>query len=82
MTHHSGIASHLRLRRWPRWAVVCAGSIVLAATLAAGAALRPEPPQTPEVPYETYAYNGNFTFARIRFEPTRWGFGNYTWAST
>ncbi len=38
-----------------------------------------EPPSTPEVPYETYDYNGNFTFARIKFEPTTWGFGDYTW---
>ena len=34
---------------------------------------------TPEVRYENMPYNGKFTFARIRFEPTRWGPGNYHW---
>ena len=26
-----------------------------------------------EIPYENFPYNGNFTFVRVRFEPTRWG---------
>ena len=29
--------------------------------------------------YENMPYNGRFTFARIRFKPSRWGPGNYMW---
>ncbi len=32
-----------------------------------------------EIPYENFPYNGNFTFVRVRFEPTRWGRGPYQW---
>lgn len=32
-----------------------------------------------EIPYENFPYNGQFTFVRVRFEPTRWGRGNYQW---
>lgn len=38
-----------------------------------------EPPSTPQVDYPVYEYDGRFTFARIKFEPTQWGFGEYTW---
>ena len=31
------------------------------------------------VAYENTPYNGQFTFVRIRFEPSRWGPGNYMW---
>lgn len=31
------------------------------------------------VRYENTAYNGRFTFVRIRYEPSRWGPGNYIW---
>ena len=33
----------------------------------------------PEVPYETYPYEGKFTFARIRFDPPLWGRGDFYW---
>ena len=33
----------------------------------------------PEVRYENTAYNGRFTFVRVRFEPLRWGPGSYMW---
>lgn len=35
--------------------------------------------QSFDVPYENHPYNGLFTFVRIRFNPTRWGRGNYQW---
>ena len=31
------------------------------------------------VSFENTAYNGRFTFVRIRYEPSRWGPGNYAW---
>jgi hypothetical protein len=31
------------------------------------------------VSYENTAYNGRFTFVRIRYEPSRWGPGDYMW---
>jgi hypothetical protein len=31
------------------------------------------------VSFENTAYNGRFTFVRIRYEPSRWGPGNYIW---
>lgn len=34
---------------------------------------------TPEVDYENLPYDADFTFARIRFEPSRWGFGSHAW---
>ncbi len=33
----------------------------------------------PEVDYENPAYSGRFTFVRVRFNPSRWGAGNYQW---
>lgn len=39
-----------------------------------------ELPRTPDVPYPTYEYDGRFTLARLRFEPTQWGPSPYfTW---
>lgn len=59
-------------------------ALLLGAVVAAGAGT-PEPAQRfsrrdlramggspPEVDYENLAYNGKFTFARIRFEPSQW----------
>ncbi len=54
-------------------------ALLLAIALAGAGVLVGEPPSTPEVPFDNYEYNGNFTFARIKFEPTEWGFGDYTW---
>lgn len=34
---------------------------------------------SPDVPYENYPYNGRFTFVRVQFDPTRWGYGPYEW---
>ena len=31
------------------------------------------------MPYENVPYDGDFTFARIKFEPTEWGPGPYFW---
>ena len=56
-----------------------AAATVLLVLLAGAGLVVGEPPSTPEVPYETYDYDGSFTFARIKFEPTAWGFGDYTW---
>lgn len=33
----------------------------------------------PEVPYDNVAYDGRFTFVRLRFTPSRWGPGDYAW---
>ena len=33
----------------------------------------------PDVDYENMAYDGRFTFARVRFNPTSWGGGRYAW---
>jgi hypothetical protein len=33
----------------------------------------------PEVEYENVPYDGRFTFARIRFNPTTWGGGRHAW---
>jgi hypothetical protein len=35
--------------------------------------------RSPDVPYENSPYDGDFTFARIKFEPTEWGPGPYFW---
>ncbi|MEM6706038.1 MAG: DUF4159 domain-containing protein [Acidobacteriota bacterium] len=60
--------------------VAAVPSLLSSPVVTAGAASsRVEPPSTPDVEYPVYEYNGNFTFARIKFEPTRWGFGEYTW---
>jgi len=40
----------------------------------------PRDTRLPEgVSFENTAYNGRFTFVRIRYEPTRWGPGGYAW---
>ena len=36
-------------------------------------------PAPPEVEYHSFDYDGRFTFARIKFRPTFWGFGDYHW---
>ncbi len=36
-------------------------------------------PAPPDVPYENPAYNGKFTFARVKFRPSEWGPGRYEW---
>ena len=36
-------------------------------------------PAPPDVPYENPAYNGKFTFARLKFRPSQWGPGRYQW---
>jgi hypothetical protein len=35
--------------------------------------------RSPDVPYDNFPYQGSFTFARIKFEPTEWGPGPYFW---
>lgn len=52
---------------------------VLAVALAASSVLGAVDVGQPEVRYQNMPYNGKFTFARIRFEPTRWGPGTYMW---
>lgn len=32
-----------------------------------------------DVPYTNFSYNGKFTFVRVKFNPTRYGFGPYQW---
>jgi len=36
--------------------------------------------EPPEVRYQNMAYNGRFTFVRVRFRPSDWGPGRYMWA--
>lgn len=50
-------------------------SLLVAATLGHTA----DVPAPPDVPYENAPYNGRFTFARVKFRPSRWGPGNYAW---
>ena len=58
---------------------------VLAGFLGAGWALvlaepgRPRFPEPPQVEYPTFEDEGRFTFARIRFRPTQWRLGPYSW---
>lgn len=33
----------------------------------------------PDIDYDTTPYDGRFTFARVRFNPTTWGGGRYAW---
>jgi hypothetical protein len=54
-------------------------SLLVAALAATAAFAATELGQAPEVSYENTPYNGRFTFVRIRFEPSRWGPGNYVW---
>jgi hypothetical protein len=35
--------------------------------------------EAPEVEYQNLPYNGAFTFARVQFQPSRWGPGRYAW---
>src|SRR5688572_12151741 len=68
-------------RRWQPGRAAVRRSIVLCvalASLAAGAA-RALDVHSPDVPYENFPYDGEFTFARIKFEPTEWGPGPYYW---
>jgi Domain of unknown function (DUF4159) len=50
-----------------------------AAALAAASVLSAVDIGQPNVRYENKPYNGRYTFIRVRFEPTRWGPGNYMW---
>ena len=54
-----------------------AWTLVLA--LFAGGATARDARLPPGVSFENTAYNGRFTFVRIRYEPSRWGPGNYIW---
>jgi Domain of unknown function (DUF4159) len=49
-------------------------SLAAAAVLPAAADVGP-----PEVHYENIAYNGQFTFVRLRFNPSYWSPGNQPW---
>jgi hypothetical protein len=53
--------------------------LALAIVLCAVGALALADVRSPEVPYENSDYNGHFTFARIRFEPSVWGPGPFYW---
>ncbi len=58
------------------------GGVLLFAMLVAVSAFTPAvlaDVRSPEVPYENQDYNGKFTFARIRFEPSVWGAGPFFW---
>jgi hypothetical protein len=33
----------------------------------------------PDVPYENVPYNGRYTFARVKYNPSSWGPGDYMW---
>jgi uncharacterized protein DUF4159 len=53
-------------------------SILVLALLAGGVSAR-DARLPAGVQFENTAYNGRFTFVRIRYEPSRWGPGNYAW---
>lgn len=57
------------------------GPRLLAAALLVAAALgnTADVPPPPDVPYVNAPYNGRFTFARVKFNPSRWGPGRYEW---
>lgn len=57
--------------KWVRW--------ILALVLGSAAPIVASRMQGFEVPYENFPYNGRFTFVRVKFEPTRWGRGDYQW---
>ncbi len=71
----------LRSRR--RLAVTAIGAVLASAgivyALGANEARLPDFPAPPDVEYPSYEYDGSFTFARIKFRPSWWGFGDYTW---
>ncbi len=56
-------------------------SRILAITVWVGTTLgyAADVPAPPEVPYENAPYNGKFTFARVKFNPSEWGPGRYKW---
>lgn len=56
-----------------RTLLLCTVVACLSATAALGDV------RSPEVPYENVPYDGNFTFVRLRFEPTVWGPGPFYW---
>lgn len=63
-------------------ALVLAGSVAWALAVEPAQLRRRRSARTdspPEVEYENQAYSPAFTFARIRFEPSRWGFGGHAW---
>lgn len=68
----------MRRRRIPLRGAVATAALALLAGLGVGLAadgfLEP-----PEVEIPSYEYDGRFTFARIKFDPSEWGFGQYTW---
>jgi len=57
------------------------GRVALALVVAAVGLLpaAADVPRPPEVPYENEPYDGRITFARLRFNPSRWGPGRYMW---
>ncbi len=69
---------------------VTAAGVVLATAVAFAGAGGTEPQRgrsrgwansgpAPDVDYENVAYDGRFTFARVRFNPTTWSGGRYAW---
>jgi hypothetical protein len=63
----------------PGWFRRLAPAALAALLLLGSWSLSAEFPRTPEVPYENLPYDGDFTFARLRFEPVVWGDGPYAW---
>ena len=61
-------------RRLICWAVLCV--FALAALPMVGAFTQS---MDADIPYDNYSYNGLFTFVRLKFNPTRWEYGDYEW---
>ncbi len=59
---------------------IVSASVLSAAALTAVLAADGDRFGSPEVDFPVYPYDARFTFARIKFEPTEWGFNRaYTW---
>lgn len=66
------------LRSGYRGRAILAAVVVLAA-LAGALFARDDFWRAPKVETPSFPYSGGFTFARIKFEPTRWGSGPFMW---
>jgi len=53
--------------------------LILTFVAVAALAHAADAPPPPEVPYTNPAYNGRYTFARVKFRPSEWGPGRYEW---
>ena len=62
-----------------RFCALMCGSLVVLVSVWSVARAAADGFGPPQVEYPTYPYDHRFTFARIKFEPSEWGFGRYAW---